>query len=58
MRGGGEGRELAQRSRGRRAGNGADVRTDPRPWAVIHGEKRGLSSCLPALPLSARWIEV
>lgn len=35
-----------------------DVCTDPRPWAVIHGEKRELRSCLLAPPLSVRWIEI
>lgn len=54
----GRGGNLAQRSQGRRAGTRVDVRTDPHPWAVIHGEKRGLSSCPPALMLSARWIEI
>lgn len=48
----------AQRSQGRRAGTRVDVRTDPHPWVVIHGERRGLSSCPRAPPLSARWIEI
>lgn len=54
----GRGGNPALRSQGGRAGTKVDVCTDPHLQAVIHGEKRGLSFCLRALPLSAHWIEI